>query len=303
MPFTTVSAVTHKPGDAAAAAVIALGYLWLFPGGRSARSRTVWSIVALADIAVAGTQGRGGLVGAVLAAVVGIAYVRDRLTLVLGAVTVTALGLGVASLLSVQVSGTGTDASQQRMFSVSQLVENVSSIGNTQAPENLSGTETGREQLWSKVFAMQVADGQLIGGMGFGINLAAQVGVVSSPTNPLRSPHNSHLDILARMGLVGLGLWSALWVGWYLRVVISCRRLARRGLYARRNVAVLCLMTNTAFLVSAFFDPQFEGAQVAALVWTAFGIAVAVTSSRGWFGGLASAGPQRDAGVNPILTL
>jgi hypothetical protein len=40
----------------------------------------------------------------------------------------------------------------------------------------------------------------------------------------------------------------------------------------------------TAILTSSFFDPQLEGAQVAALLWTVFGIGVAVTSFRGWFG-------------------
>jgi len=36
-------------------------------------------------------------------------------------------------------------------------------------------------------------------------------------------------------------------------------------------------------LVSCFFDPQLEGPQVAALLWTAFGIGVAVTTVRPWF--------------------
>ena len=116
------------------------------------------------------------------------------------------------------------------------------------------------------------------------MNLAYGVGVYDAVTDALRSPHNSHLDILARMGLVGFSLWIALWLGWYWRLVAGCRRLARRGLYGRRQVAVLCLMVNTATLVSSFFDPQLEGAQAAALLWIAFGVGVAVTSFRGWFG-------------------
>ena len=46
---------------------------------------------------------------------------------------------------------------------------------------------------------------------------------------------------------------------------------------------MLCVIATTAILVSSFFDPQLEGAQVAALLWTAFGVGVAVTSFRGWF--------------------
>ena len=61
------------------------------------------------------------------------------------------------------------------------------------------------------------------------------------------------------------------------------RRLKRLGLHNRRRAAALCLTVATAVLVSTFFDPQLEGAQVAALLWTVFGIGVAVTSRSGWF--------------------
>ena len=149
----------------------------------------------------------------------------------------------------------------------------------------------GRDQLWSLVFHQQVTDGKLVYGFGFGVNLPYLVGdyQVTTGPDPLRSPHNSHDDVLARLGLIGISLWIALWLGWYWRLIAGCRRLARRGLHARRQVAVLCLMVATAILVSSFFDPQLEGAQIAALLWTAFGVGVAVTSFRGWFGQQAPA--------------
>ena len=80
-----------------------------------------------------------------------------------------------------------------------------------------------------------------------------------------------------------VGLWLVLWLAFYWRMAVGCLRLARRGLYIRHQVAVLCLMVTTAILVSSFFDPQLEGAQVAAVMWTAFGVGVAVTSFRKWF--------------------
>ena len=131
-----------------------------------------------------------------------------------------------------------------------------------------------------------MTDGKLVYGFGFGLNLPLLVNdtqVTSGEVRPLRSPHNSHDDVLARVGLIGFSLWIALWLGWYWRLVTGCRRLARRGMHARRQVGVLCLMVATAILVSSFFDAQLEGAQIAALLWTAFGVGVAVTSFRGWF--------------------
>ncbi len=281
IPFAGVSVFTYKPGNAAVAALLALGCMWLFPETRSARSRALWSIMALVVMALSATQNRGGLLGATAGAVVGLAFFPsgDRLRLIVRAVAVTVLGLVLAAQLSLKIP------TQGRSFSASQLVTNVLSIKSA-ASGNAAAT-TGRDLLWSLIYHQQVADGKLVYGYGFGVNLPYLVNdtqVTTGGPDPLRGPHNSSDDILARTGLIGLSLWIALWLGWYWRLVTGCRRLARRGMHARRQAGVLCMMMTTAILVSSFFDPQLEGAQIAALLWTAVGVGVAVTSLRGWFG-------------------
>ena len=285
IPFSGVSVLTYESGDAAIAALLALGFMWLFPQTRSARSRALLSTLALVVMALSTTQNRGGLVGATAGAVVGLAFLpaRDRLRLIVRAVAVTALGLGLAVQLSLAIPGA---TSHSRTFSASQLIANVASIGSGQSGSgSLGGTVAARNLLWSLIYRAQVADGKLVYGFGFGLNLPYLVNdtQLASGVDPLPDPHSSHYDIIARMGLIGLSLWIALWLGWYWRLVTGCRRLARRGMHARRQVGVLCMMVTTATLVSSFFDPQLEGAQAAALLWTAFGVGVAVTSFRGWF--------------------
>jgi O-antigen ligase len=294
VPFSTVSVLSHKSGNAAIAALLVLGCMWLFHDTRSARSRAVWSVIALVVIALAATQNRGGLLGVVAGATIGLAFVRNRLGLIARVVVIAAVGLGLASLLSLKVPIPGA---QGREFSADQLVANVVSLSGEDSPGNLGGTVKGRQELWSRILDKQVADGRLVDGSGFGQNLAAEVGVYDEGRDTLRNPHNSHLHILARMGVVGLSLWIALWAGWYWRLIAGCRRLAQQGLYLRRQVAVLCLMVTTAILVSCFFDPQLEGPQVAALLWTAFGIGVAVTTVRPWFGGGSAVASARPSGT------
>jgi O-Antigen ligase len=284
VPFSGgVSFLSHKPGNAAIAAVVALGSMWLFPETRSARSRALWSVVALLVIVLASTQNRGGLLGATAGVVVGLAFMapRDRLRIIVRFAAVTGLGLGLALALSVKIP---TTVAGERSFSASQLISNVLSIKDA-ASGNLTATAAARDVLWTLIFHQQIADGRLVDGFGFGVNLPYIVNdtQVTSGSDPLRSPHNSSDDVLARMGLIGISLWAALWVGWYWRLISGCRRLARRGMHKRRRVAVLCLMVVTSILVSSYFDPQLEGAQVAALIWTAVGVGVAVTSVRGWF--------------------
>ena len=285
VPFSGgVSVWTHKPGNDAIAALIALGSMWLFPETRSARSRALWSMVALLVMALSATQNRGGLLGATAGAVVGLAFLpsRDRLRLIVRAVAFTTIALTLAIQFSLKIS---TTPAQGRAFTASQIVTNVTSLKGA-ASGNATGTAGARDLLWSLLYKQQVADGRLVDGYGFGVNLPYLVNdtQVTGGSDPLRSPHNSHDDILARLGLIGISLWIALWLGWYWRMVMGCWRLARRGMHTRRQIAILCMMVVTAILVSSFFDPQLEGAQIAALMWTAFGVGVAVTSFRGWFG-------------------
>jgi O-antigen ligase len=280
VPFSSISVLTHKTGNAAVAALLALGCMWVVGGARRARSRTWWSVLALVVIALAATQNRGGLIGAVAGATIGLAFLRNRLGLVARVVIITAVGLGLASLLSLRIPIGGL---QGRDFSADQLVANVVSLGGKEESGNLGGTVEGRQQLWTRVLHKQINDGRLIDGSGFGQNLAAEVGVYDDGKESLRNPHNSHLHILARMGVVGIVLWIALWLAWYWRLVTACRWLAESGLHRRRQVAVLSLMVTTAIMVSAFFDPQLEGPQVAALLWTTFGVGLAATTRMPWF--------------------
>ena len=286
VPFTAIPVVTHKPGDAAVAALVALGSLWLFPAGRSARSRGLWSVVALLVIALVATQNRGGLLAAAVGIAVGLAFFADRMRLIRWAVVVAAVMIGLGTLLSLQIAGNNN--SQGRAFSASQLFANVASIAGAHESGNQNGTVQGRLVLWSATLDKQRSDDRLVYGYGFGTNLAYLAGgeIASGSLNsdPLRSPHNSHLDVLARLGIIGASLWIVLWVAWYSRLITGCRRLAQRALYTRRRVAVLCLMVVTASLVGSFFDPSLEGAEAAVLLWVPFGIGLVVTGSKGRYG-------------------
>jgi hypothetical protein len=297
VPFSGgVSILSHEQGNAGIAPLIVLGSMWLFPGTRSARSRAVLSVAAFVAIALVATQNRASLLGVAAGAVAGLVFLpgRERLRLIVRAVAVAVVGLGLAIGLSLQVPA--SSGPQARAFSASQLVDNALSIAAGGGAGGLGGTVAGRDQLWSLIFHQQLVEGRLFDGLGFGVNLPYLVGdtQVTSGAVPLRSPHNSHDDVLARTGLIGFSLWIALWLGWYWQMVTGCRRLARRGLHARRQTAVLCIMVVSAILVTSYFSPQMEGAQIAALQWTAFGVGIAVTSFRGWFDRSGRTGPGRD---------
>lgn len=279
VPFTTVSVLSHKPGNAAIAALMVLASMWLLPGRRGLRSRAAWSILALVTIALVATQNRGGMLAVLVGGLVGLAYLQRGAQVFTKAFAVGAVGLVLALLLPLRMPLEGW---QGRGFSADQLLANVSSLVPSQAPANLKGTVDGRRVLWTRIIDKQVTDGRLVEGSGFGQNLAAEVGVLDEGQATLRNPHNSHLHVLARMGLVGLVLWIALWAAWFRRLVVGIRRRGRQATDTRRQIAVLCLVVASATLTASTFDPQVEGPQIAILLWTVFGIGVAVTSTRTW---------------------
>jgi hypothetical protein len=193
---------------------------------------------------------------------VGIAFHPDRRSLIKRNLAVIAVGLGLACLMP----DFAYPGPHLRHYTGEQLLENVwSLIDPASADDNLDSTAKFRTDLWSRILNKQVADGDLVDGAGFGPNLAADVRVFAGQSDSFRSPHNSHLDILARMGLIGLSFWIAIWSGWYWRMIAGCRRLGERGLHTRRQVGVLCLMVATAILVSSYFDPQLEASSASGL--------------------------------------
>ena len=145
---------------------------------------------------------------------------------------------------------------------------------------NLGATITFRNQLWSGVLELAGAEGALPTGLGFGPNLAQQLGVSGGATDPLRSPHNSHVDVLARMGFVGLALWAAFWGSWFLLMFRRSRDGRSDISPESRGIIKACMVGVTAILVNSYFDPTLEGPQVAIWLWTLAGLGLGIVATR-----------------------
>jgi O-antigen ligase len=179
--------------------------------------------------------------------------------------------------------------SQGRDYSVAQLIDNLASIpGGGSTGGQLSATVEFRNDLWSGTLNLARDQGALVTGLGFGPNLAAELGLQGQANDPLRSPHNSHVDVLARMGFVGAALWLLLWMSWYSAVLR--RLIGTPGSLSQVSGGVLkvCLVGVTAILVNAYFDPTLESPQAALWLWTLVGLGVALAAPH-------RAGPHRAA--------
>jgi hypothetical protein len=272
LPGSGVPLFSHKPGNTAVAAVTAIAFLWVVPGqSLGSRARVLLTALGTVVILAVGTQNRGGLVAAVAGLLLlGVLLGRRIRTMAAVMVATVAIGLVLGWGLDVHVPG-----GQGRDYSVAQLVASAASITQGQNGD-LGGTVAFRDQLWAGVLNLASAQGDLTTGLGFGPNLAQQLGVSIGASDPLRSPHNSHIDVLARMGIVGAVLWAAFWGSWF---VLMFRRSRDDSSYLSpqsRGILKVCMVGVAATLVNAYFDPALESPQVAIWLWALVGLGLGI---------------------------
>lgn len=174
-----------------------------------------------------------------------------------------------------------------RPATLQQMVENLFSIFGSSSDGGLEGSKQFRLAWWGTIVDYTVFGDYFLGGKGFGVNLADADGFQATVDHSLRSPHNSTMTVLARMGVPGLLLWllvqGAFAIG-LLRATLAHRRLGNWQLAA---VGGVLLVYWFAMMVDTSFDPYLEGPQGGIWFWTIFGLGLVVMR----IGRLRSAAP------------
>lgn len=169
-----------------------------------------------------------------------------------------------------------------RPISVSQFIENITSIVTDTDSGALEGTKEFRLRWWGDIINYTINGPYFWTGKGFGINLADDDGFQVYDDRSLRAPHNGHIEILARAGVPGLVLWillnGAVGLG-LLRAAARARAMGRD-----RWVAIdgWLFVAWAAALVNASFDPSLQGPHAGIWFWAMVGLAiVAIEASTG----------------------
>jgi hypothetical protein len=113
-------------------------------------------------------------------------------------------------------------------------------------------------------------------GFGPGPDLGKRYDITTDDHTPLRSPHNSHVGILARTGWLGAILWVILWITWMAEMQTLRRRLRYRNRPRESAIVSWVMLVPIPILVNCIFDPTLEGAQVAMILWAFYGVGAAL---------------------------
>jgi hypothetical protein len=172
------------------------------------------------------------------------------------------------------IVGGGADG---RPPTIQQLVDNVLSLFGSSPDGGLEGTKQFRLAWWGTIVDYTVFGDYFWTGKGFGVNLADDDGFQSTADGSLRAPHNSHLTVLARMGVPGFVLWlllQATFAWGLLRAIVMSRRRGDAGL---ATVGAFALVYWLAMMINTSFDPYLEGPQGGIWFWCVFGLGLVIT--------------------------
>jgi hypothetical protein len=227
-------------------------------------SRKYWWLLPIAaGIIAGGAVNRGGLLAFGISITIATA-------MTLRPERVFAAGFAVTSLIVLllvfdpQIPIPGRD---DRRISATQVLDNLSSIGNDS--EDIGGTKRWRLNWWDQIIGYTVYGDYFWTGKGYGINLAASDHVTADAT--LRSPHNSHLTLLARSGVPGFLLWVVVQVGWLATMLAAFVRARVLGMRAWSSLFCWLIAYWAAFMTDAAFDVALEGPMLAIPFWSVVG--------------------------------
>jgi len=274
IPGTEVRSILIGPGEATVhltgAAVLALvGFH---------KASVPWIVALLATFAMASSLNRGGMLAFVIPVLLAVLLTGKIRTLI--AIVGAALVLfTVAYTAEVTFTDVQEAARQEeRQLRPSQFVANVQSlIGHSD--EKLEGSRRWRLEWWGVIMRDTILGGpNFWTGRGFGVNLAVEDGFGDPKIpNPLRSPHNAHMTILARVGVPGIALWGLFIVSWFSMMAIAFwdARRAREQEWAGLFLVVGCYAL--AGLINATFDVALEGPMQGIWFWCLIGIGMAAS--------------------------
>ena len=163
-----------------------------------------------------------------------------------------------------------------RPATLQQMIENLLSIFGSSPDSSLEGSKQFRLAWWGEIVDYTVFGKYFWTGKGFGVNLADADGFQSTVDHSLRSPHNSNMTVLARMGVPGLILWLLLQGLFGLGLLRATLAFRRAGDPKLALIGGLLFAYWIAMMVDTSFDPYLEGPQGGIWFWTVLGLGLVV---------------------------
>jgi hypothetical protein len=256
-PFGGIPILLYKNGDMGVQLLISTLLLLYTFENKTLKWRVLLSLVIALDFLILASYSRSGIV-AFLASMLCFIYfnkdiqLQSRVRLLLKYLPVILLVV-TPIYINIKVA----ENFQGRSVGFEQIKNNFSSIVGGTTDATSEDNVVWRLVWWAKIIDYSFSSPNFFIGKGLGMNLAADDDIITLDDS-LRSPHNFHLNIMARFGVLLFMIWT------YFLIQLL-KPLFKKQLQGKR-LLIGCILL--AFLINASFDVFLEGPMGAFPFWT-----------------------------------
>ena len=261
MPFGGIPILLYKNGDMGVQLLISTLLLLYTFENKTLKWRVLLSLVIALDFLILASYSRSGIV-AFLASMLCFIYfnkdiqLQSRVRLLLKYLPVILL-IVTPIYINIKVA----ENFQGRSVGLEQIKNNFSSIVGGSTDATSEDNVVWRLVWWAKIIDYSFSSPNFFIGKGLGMNLATDDDIITLDET-LRSPHNFHLNIMSRFGVLLFLIWT------YFLIQIL-KPIFKKQLVGKR-LLIGCIILS--FLINASFDVFLEGPMGAFPFWTWVGL-------------------------------
>jgi hypothetical protein len=260
-PFGGIPILLYKNGDMGVQLLISTLLLLLYFEKKSIKWRVVLSLVIVLDFLILASYSRSGIVAFLASLICFIYFNKDIQIQSRVRKLIKYLPFILLIVTPIYINIKVTENFQGRSVGYEQIKNNFNSIVGGTTDATSEDNVIWRLVWWAKIIDYSFTTPNFFIGKGLGMSLATEDDIITLDDS-LRSPHNFHLNIMARFGVLLFMIWT------YFLIQIL-RPLFKKHLTGKR-LLIGCVLF--AFLLNASFDVFLEGPMGAFPFWTWLGL-------------------------------
>ena len=260
-PFGGIPILLYKNGDMGVQLLISTLLLLYSFENKTLKWRVLLSLVIALDFLILASYSRSGIVAFLASMLCFIYFNKDIQLQSRVRLLIKYLPIILLVVTPIYINIKVTENFQGRAVGLEQIKNNFSSIVGGTTDATSENNVVWRLVWWAKILDYSFSAPNFFIGKGLGMNLATDDDIITLDDS-LRSPHNFHLNIMSRFGVL-------LFMIWMYFLIQLLKPLFKKQLQGKR-LLIGCILI--AFLLNASFDVFLEGPMGAFPFWTWLGL-------------------------------
>ena len=260
-PFGGIPILLYKNGDMGVQLLISTLLLLYTFENKTLKWRVLLSLVIALDFLILASYSRSGIVAFLASMLCFIYFNKDIQLQARVRILIKYLPIILLIVTPIYINIKVADNFQGRAVGLEQIKNNFSSIVGGTTDATSENNVVWRLVWWAKIIDYSLSSPNFFIGKGLGMNLATDDDIITLDDS-LRSPHNFHLNIMSRFGVLIFMIWM------YFLIQLL-KPLFKKQLQGKR-LLIGCILL--AFLLNASFDVFLEGPMGAFPFWTWLGL-------------------------------